>query len=89
MYSFRAKKVMMFSDPKNWDHILPFMQSGDVPHKIDLTDVDIRDMHAADVHEDDDVPVDVVTTRSQTASKLPVSGELPVSSATSNSGEKV
>ena len=25
---FRVKKVMMFSDPKNWDHILPFMQPG-------------------------------------------------------------
>jgi hypothetical protein len=25
MYSFRGKKVMMLSDPKYWDHILPFM----------------------------------------------------------------
>ncbi len=41
MYSFRAKKVMMLSDPKHLDHILPFMQSGDVPHRIALTDVDI------------------------------------------------
>jgi hypothetical protein len=89
MYSFRDKKVIMLSDPKHWDHILPFMQSGDVPHKIDLTDVDIRDMYAVDGHEDDDVPVDVVTTRSQVSSKLPASGELSVSSATSNSGEKV
>jgi hypothetical protein len=30
----------------------------------DLTDADIRAMHAADGHEDGDVPVDVVTTRS-------------------------
>ncbi len=31
MYSFRAKKVMMLSDPKHLDHILPFMQpEGDV-----------------------------------------------------------
>jgi hypothetical protein len=36
----------MLSDPKNWDHILPFMQTGDVPHKIVLTDTDIRTMHA-------------------------------------------
>ena len=46
-------------------------------------------MHAADGHEDGDVPVDVVTTRSQSASKLRASGELPASAATSNSGEKV
>jgi hypothetical protein len=89
MYSFRAKKVMMLSDPKHWDHILPFMQPGDVPHKIALTDADIRAMHAADGHEDSDVSVDVVTTRSQAASKLRASGELPAPFATSNSGEKV
>ncbi len=40
MYSFRAKKVMMLSDPKHWDHILSFMQSGEVPHRIALTDAD-------------------------------------------------
>ena len=89
MYSFRAKKVMMLSDPKHWDHILHFMQPGDVPHRIALTDADIRAMHAVDGHEDGDVPVDVVTTRSQAASKLRTSGELPAPSATSNSGEKV
>ena len=31
MYSFRAKKVMMLSDPKHWDHMLPFMQPRNVP----------------------------------------------------------
>jgi len=89
MYSFRAKKVMMLSDPKHWDHILPFMQPGDVPHRIALTDADIRDMHAPDGDEDGDVPIGVVTTRSQAASELRTSGELPAPSATSNSGEKV
>ena len=79
----------MLSDPKHWDHILPFMQPGDVPHRIALTDADIRATHAVDGHEDSDVPVDVVTTRSQAASKLRTSGELPAPSATSNSGEKV
>jgi hypothetical protein len=63
MNSFRAKQVMMLSDPKHWDHILPFMQPGDVPYRIALTDADIRAMHAVDGHEDGDVPVDVVTTR--------------------------
>ena len=43
----------------------------------------------ADDHEDGDVPVDVVTTRSQAASKFRTSGELSAPSATSNSGEKV
>ena len=38
------------------------MQPGDVPHRIDLTDADICAMQAADVHEDDDAPVDVVLT---------------------------
>jgi hypothetical protein len=60
----------MLSDPKNWDHILPFMEPGDVSHRITLTDVDIHTMHGVDGHEDGDVPVDVVTTRSQDASKL-------------------
>jgi hypothetical protein len=36
------------------------MQPGDAPHKIDLTDADIHAMHAADGHEDGDVPVVVV-----------------------------
>jgi hypothetical protein len=80
---------MMLSDPKHWDHILPFMQSGDVPHRIALTDADIRAIRAVDGHEDGDVPVDVVTTRSQAASKLCASGELPAPSTTSTSGEKV
>ena len=43
----------MLSDPKRWDHILPFMQPGVVPRRIALTDADIRSMHAAaDGHED-------------------------------------
>ncbi len=79
----------MLSDPKHWDHILPFMQPGDVPHRIALTDEDIRAMYASDGHEDGDVTIDVVTTCSQSASKLCVSGELPAPSATSNSGEKL
>jgi hypothetical protein len=73
---FVLRKVMMISYPKHWDHILP--------------DADIHVMHAVDDHEDGDVPIDVVTTRSQSSvSKLHTSGELPVPSGTSNSGEKV
>jgi hypothetical protein len=70
MYSFRVGKVMMLSDPKHWDHILPFMYPGVVPHRIALTGADIHTMHAADVHKDGDVPVAVVTTCSQAASKM-------------------
>ena len=79
----------MLSDPKHWDHILSFIQSGDVPHRIVLTDVDIHTMYVVDDHEDGDVSVDVVTTHSQASSKLRASGELPAPAATSNSGEKV
>ena len=46
------------------------MQPGEVPNCIALTDADIRAMHAADGHENGDVPVDVITTRSQAASKM-------------------
>ncbi len=74
MYTFRVKKLMMLSDPKHWDHISPFMQSGDVPHRIALTDVDIHTIHDVDDHEDGDVSIDVVTIRSQTVSKLRASG---------------
>ena len=46
-------------------------------------------MYVADGHEDDDVSVDVVTTHSQTVSKLRPSGDLSVPAATTNSGGKV
>ena len=45
VYSFRAKKVMMFSDAKHRDHILPVMQPGDVTHRIALQDADTSAMH--------------------------------------------
>ena len=81
----------MLSDPKCRDHILPFIQPGDVPRRIALTDADrmIRAMHAADGQETGDVTVDVVTTRSQAVSKLLASslGSYPAPSATSNSGD--
>jgi len=69
--------------------LCPSFSPGDVPHQIALTDADIHAMHAADGHEDGDVPVVVVTTRSKEASKLLASGELPVLPDTSNSGVKV
>jgi hypothetical protein len=45
MFSFKHKKVMKMFDPKHFDTILPFLQSTDVPHKIDLTVADITNMH--------------------------------------------
>jgi len=44
-------------------------------------------MHAADGHEDGDVPMDVVTTSSKAACKFLASGELPPHPNTSDSGE--
>jgi hypothetical protein len=41
MYSFRAEKVMVLSDRKYGDHILPFLESGGFPHVIVLTDAEI------------------------------------------------
>ena len=48
MYSFKLRKVVRLSDPKHFDHILPFLQPDDLPHKIDLSAAEICDMHAAD-----------------------------------------
>jgi hypothetical protein len=36
------------SDPDHFDHILPFLQPADVPHKIDLTAADVLRMHKED-----------------------------------------
>jgi hypothetical protein len=40
------------SDPKHFDHILPFLQPADVHHAIPLTAQEVLRMHAKD-----DVPV--------------------------------
>ena len=57
--------MLSHSDPKHWDFILSFtgMNPRDVSHCIALTDVVIHTMHVVDGSEDDDVPVDVLTTR--------------------------
>jgi hypothetical protein len=36
------------SDPDHFDHVLPFLQPADVPHKIDLTAADVLRMHKED-----------------------------------------
>ena len=63
------------------NHILPFLESGDVPGVIVLTDIHV--MYVADGHVDDDV------TRSKTDSNFLASEKLPAHPATSNTGEKV
>ena len=48
LWSFRHRKAMRLSDPKHFDHILPFLQPADVHHSIPLNSDDIKRMHATD-----------------------------------------
>ena len=48
MYSFKLRKVVRFSDPRHFDHILPCLCPADVPHRIDLSVDDICKMHEED-----------------------------------------
>ena len=34
MYSFKLRKVVRLSDPRHFDHILPFLCPEDIPHRI-------------------------------------------------------
>ena len=52
---------MRMSDPKHFDHILPFLQPADVHHTIPLTAQEVVRMHAKD-----DVPVAVGASDQQT-----------------------
>jgi hypothetical protein len=35
MYSFKLRKVVRLSDPRHFDHILPFLCPEEIPHRID------------------------------------------------------
>ena len=48
LWSFRHRKAMRMSDPKHFDHILPFLQPADVHHAIALSRADVVQMHAID-----------------------------------------
>jgi hypothetical protein len=48
LWSFKHKKAMRMSDPKHFDHILPFLQPADVHHAIPLTVQEVVCMHAKD-----------------------------------------
>ena len=42
------RKVVRLSDPRLFDHILPFLCPEDIPHRIDLSADDICTMHEED-----------------------------------------
>ena len=48
MYSFKLRNVVRLSDPRHFDHILPFLCPEDIPHLIDLSADDICTMHEED-----------------------------------------
>jgi len=74
------------SDPRHFDTILPFLQPGDVGHKIDLTVDDIEKMHTASASSISS-PTTAIQTRSRGSSSLsPVSSTLTPSS---DSGENI
>jgi hypothetical protein len=74
------------SNPRHFDTILPFLQPGDVGHKIDLTSDDIEKMHTASSSSISD-PTTNTQTRSRGSSSLsPVSSTLTPSS---DSGENI
>jgi hypothetical protein len=45
MYSFKLRKVVRLSDPRHFDHILPFLCPEDIAHCIGLSADDICKMH--------------------------------------------
>jgi hypothetical protein len=75
LWSFKHKKTMRMSDPKHFDHILPFLQPADVHHTIPLTAQEVVRMHAKD-----DVPVAVGASDLQT-DRISRSGEPSLSPA--------
>jgi hypothetical protein len=79
LWSFKHKKVMRMSDPKHFDHILPFLQPADVHHIIPLTAQEVVRMHAKD-----DVPVAVGASDLQT-DRISRSGEPSLSPAAASS----
>jgi hypothetical protein len=57
MYSFKLRKVVRLSDPRHFDHILPFPCREDIPHRIDLPADDICKMHEEDGDKVQRMPV--------------------------------
>jgi hypothetical protein len=72
MYSFKLRKVVRLSDPRHFDHILPFLCPEDIPHRIDLSAEDICKMHEEDGDKVQRMPVLKSTRFRVTASGEPV-----------------
>jgi hypothetical protein len=70
MYSFKLRKVVRLSDPRHFDHILPFLCQEDIPHRIDLSADDICTMH-----EEDGDTVQRMPLRKSTRFRITASGE--------------
>ena len=70
MYSFKLRKVVRLSDPRHFDHILPFLCPDDIPHRIDLSADDICKMH-----EEDGSKVAHMPARKSTRFRITASGE--------------
>ena len=87
MWSFKHKKVYTMSDPRHFDTILPFLQPGDVGHKIDLTAMTLKRCIRHPSLVCISVPTTVIQSRSRSSSSLsPVSSTLTPSS---DSGENI
>ena len=69
MYAFKLRKVIRLSDPRHFDHVLPFLHPDAIPHAIDLSATDICQMHAED---GDQV---AMPTRKSTRFRVTASGE--------------
>jgi hypothetical protein len=87
MYSFKLRKVLRLSDPRHFDHILPFLCPEDIPHRIDLSADDICKMHEEDVDKVHHMPVRKSTRPRVTASGEPVSVTPDSGASNANSGE--
>jgi hypothetical protein len=70
MYSFKLRKVVRLSDPRHFDHILPFLCPEDIPHRIDLSANDNCTMH-----EEDGDKVQCMPVRKSTRFRVTASGE--------------
>ena len=91
MYSFKLRKVVRLSDPRHFDHILPFLCPDDIPHRIDLSADDICTMHEEDGDKVERMPVRKSTRFRVTASGepmlVPPTSDAPDVDSGENSGE--
>ena len=84
MYSFKLRKVVRLSDPRHFDHILPFLCPEDIPHRIDLSADDICKMHEEDGDKVQRMPVHessrfrVTFSLSQSLSLLTLAHQMPI-----------